>query len=276
MNAEAFGILYSMAQQAASPYQRRYRRSMSNAVTAWLKTLRHNIKGDRMLQLVGDSEQNLLITSETFNAKQLEPFELVELEDGNPLEDTATGRVALLQLYSKLGILKSFEEVQQVVSTGRYEPALKGNRDELLLLRAEYELLQRGEQPAVHRSQNDVLHYREHMCVLHSPVALRDAAVRNATEAHAKAHYQQCWGVPMDGDPMVLQRHRFMMGLGPLPMMGVPMDPNAPPPPDAAAQAPPPGGPESAPPAVAPATPEPTKEAPGGAPPGEASPPLLQ
>lgn len=274
MNAEAFGILYSMAQQQASPYQRRFRRAGSNALTTWLKTMRHNVRGKRLLQLVGDSEKNLLIDSDTWNAKELAPMDLVEFEEGNPLEDTATGRVALLQFYSSLGILKGYEEVQQVISTGRFEPALKGNRDELLLLRVEYEMLQRGQAPMVHRSQNDVLHYREHMCVMHSPTALRSPQVRMVTEEHAKAHYLQCWGVPMDGDQMVLMRHRFMMGLGPLPLAGMPMDPAMG---DGAAQGPPDEGvgAPGQPPALAPAPGAETPAPPDGAPPAD-TPPLLQ
>lgn len=267
MNAEAFGILYSMAQQAASPYQRRFRRAASNVLTTWLKTLRKNVRGQRLLQLVGESEKSLVIDAQHWEPKELAPVELVEFEEGNPLEDTATGRVALLQFYAQLGILKTPEEVQQVVSTGRYEPVLKGNRDELLLLRAEYELLQRGEQPEVHPTQNHMLHYRENATVLHSLAALKTPQVRQAAEAHLQAHYHGYWGVPMMGDPMVLDRHRFLMGLGPPPMpMGAPGPSGAPAP---GSDAPPPGG---QPPALAPSNPEPQPGGPGA----PQTPPLLQ
>lgn len=271
MNAEAFGILYSMAQQAASPYQRRFRRAGSNVITTWLKTLRKNVKGPRLLQLVGEAEKNLIIDAETWHSEQLMPVDLVEFEEGNPLEDTATGRVALLQFYSQLGILKTYEEVQQVVSTGRFEPALKGQRDELLLLHAEYELLQRGELPIIHPTQNHMMHYRENAVVLHSPSALKNQMVRQAAEQHLQGHYEAYFGVPMMGDPMVLDRHRFLMGLGPAPMPAGP--PGAPAGPGGA----PAPGPEGQPPALAPppgAEPQQPEQPPGA--PATGSPPLLQ
>lgn len=199
------------------------------------------------------------------------PVDLVEFEEGNPLEDTATGRVALLQFYSQLGILKTYEEVQQVVSTGRFEPALKGQRDELLLLHAEYELLQRGELPIIHPTQNHMMHYRENAVVLHSPSALKNQMVRQAAEQHLQGHYEAYFGVPMMGDPMVLDRHRFLMGLGPAPMPAGP--PGAPAGPGGA----PAPGPEGQPPALAPppgAEPQQPEQPPGA--PATGSPPLLQ
>ena len=127
-----------------------------------------------------------------------------------------------------------------VLETGRLESATRATRDELLLLKTEYERLQEGVVPPVHHLHNHALHYKENAAVLYSPENLENPAVLQAVEAHLAEHYLQLYGVPREGavdpmtgmmspgDPMRPIREAFLMGRAPDPTL-LPPPPGMPP-----------------------------------------------
>lgn len=225
MNAQAFAVLASMAVQNASPFQKEAIDALGRLGTSNLRTLRMHVRGERVVRIAG--KQNRHLVSETrWQGKDLGSFEDVTVDVGSPLEQTAQGRLALVQLYQSMGFVTNMEEAQQVIETGRAEPAERAVRDELQLIRTEYEQLQNGEAPVVHRFDNHPLHYREHAAVLKTGEARREKAIVVAVEKHNAQHYEEYFGIHPDQDLLQPQRERFLLGFGPEPMP-MPMDPAA-------------------------------------------------
>lgn len=242
-NAQAEALAASMAVQQVAPQAGAARRALMQLGELRLKTLRKNIRGERLLKAVGESRRHLLEATKFFTARQIEPLETVELEEGNPMEDTPQGRQYLMEFYAERGLIKSNEDVDSVVATGRLAAIVDPVRDENMLIEAENEMIQRGEVPMVYPTQNDVLHYRKHACPTYSLAALKNPSLLKAQATHADAHYQQRYGVPPMMDPLFFPRHEFLMGRSP---QDVP--PPAMPPGQMGTPAPQPGAPSGTPP----------------------------
>lgn len=263
MNAQAFAVLASMAVQNAGPFQSNALDGLAKVGTGILKTLGKKVSRERELRVVGNSSESLYSTKK-YSGKDLEAFDSVVIDIGNPLEQTPSGRLQLLQLYQQVpGAVVTIEQVQQVVETGKLDPAMRRTRDEKRLIDSEYEALQRGESPMVHTSQNHPLHYRENYAVLLSEAALGNPKVITVTQAHCDQHYLEYFGVAPEVDPLRLPRQRFLLGQGPEPMPPM-MGP--PPPGDTGAPPPPPGEPSEAlaPPGMEPPPDMPTNPLTGG------------
>ena len=242
-NAQAEALRASQAVQQVAPAAKAYRAGLIKLCELRIKTLRKNAKGERMLKIVGQSKKHLLARA-TYTADELGAFDSVEFEEGNPMEATPQGRWAIVELFQKMGLLKSQEDVATALTTGRLEPVVDPVLDENLLIKSENDALRRGEVPAVYVTQNHVLHMRQHDCVTMTPSALEDEKLLAAHDEHWSAHYEVEFGIHPTMDPMLMQRRKFVQGLGPPPMapMGAPGAPSGtgPPAPGAESGTPPP------------------------------------
>lgn len=220
-NAQAEALRASMSLQQVSTQSSDSRTWLRKTMECRLKTLRKNAQGERLLRAVGESQRHLVETSRFFTARQLEPLDSVELEESNPLEDTPQGRQAMLDYLGEHGLIKSQEDVEAVMRTGKLAKATNAIRDENMLIDAENEMIQRGEMPMVYPSQNGVLHMRQHMCTTLSVAALRNDKVLQTHDAHEREHWFVHFGVDRDTDPLYFPRMQFIKGLGPDPMAPV-------------------------------------------------------
>jgi len=250
-NAQAEALRASMAVQQVSSQSAESRAFLRRIMECRLKTLRKNMQGERLLRAVGNARRHLLEGARFFTKAKIEPLDSVEIEDSNPLEDMPQGRQAMLDYYGERGLVRSQEDVESVLTTGRLSKAIDPIRDENQLIQSENEMLQRGEAPMVYPTQNDVLHMRQHTCVTMSVAALKNDKVLAAHDAHEREHWIQRFGAERDADPLYRPRYEFIMGRGPEPMAPIPppaamQAPAQPPAPGAGAGPPPPprpGGP---------------------------------
>lgn len=288
-NAQADALQASQAVQQVGPASRAARAALGKLQELRVKTLRKNAKGERLLRIVGSSKQHLLLNAKTYTSQQLKPFDGFDYEESNPMEATPQGRWAVVELYQKLNLLRSVEDVDSAIATGRLEPVVDPVRDENLLIMAENDAIRRGENPPVFVTQNGILHLRRHMCTTMTPQALQDEKLLAAWQAHTDVHYVNEFGLPpqtadidpatgqpavdpMTGqpkmrptravdDPLYQQRWKAIMGLGPMPPEMGPPQPGAPGAPGAPPGGPPaPGGDVGPPPAMPPNGPDAVKK----------------
>ena len=182
----------------------------------------------------------------------------VYVEVGSALEQTAAGRLQLLQLYQEAGAAKSPEDIQQVVETGRLEQAMNVQRDEDLFIAWENDEILAGRTPIAHVTDDHLKHAAKHRVTILTPAARQNPAVVEADTQHFLMHYREFWGMPegMDprSDPQFFDRMRVLLGqqapgaIGP-PPMGGPAAGGAPSPVQGES---PDGPPNGAPPALAP------------------------
>lgn len=267
MNAQAFAILASMAIQANSPFQTATVDAVGRLGTGVLKILQKRVSRERKVAITGKNSRNLF-SSLRYTGEDLKPIDAVYVEIGSAMEQTPAGRFQLAQMHMSIpGVVRTPDELQQVMDTGRLEPATQAARDELLLIASENERLADGESPPVHTYDNHLLHGKEHVSPLMNPDGRDDPRVVEAVQAHWDEHYRLYWGLPPGTDPVMdpqyIVRKPILLGQqpppteGPPPPGGAPMGPGGPPPgaSPSAMMGPPPPGPESLGPGAMPQNP---------------------
>jgi hypothetical protein len=237
-NAQAEALRASQAVQQVAPAAKQYRAGLMKLCELRIKVLRKNAQGERILKLVGQAKKHLL-ARETYTGSELQAFDSVEFEEGNPMEATPQGRWALVEMFAERGWLNSPEDAITVLGTGRLEPVVDPQLDENLLIKSENAAICRGELPIVFEAQNHILHMRKHDSVTMTVSALNDAKLLAAYDTHWNEHYLQEFGIDPRMDPLLNERRKFIKGLGPAPM--APMPGSAPAGPDGAPPMPPNG-----------------------------------
>jgi hypothetical protein len=250
LSGSAYALLYSAAAQQNSGLQGSMVAAVGHLGTCVLKTLQKFVSEERVVAIAGKAAAGQA-RQVRYSGADLNGIDEVTVEIGNPLEQSVPGKLELLNTYRQAGAITSADHVQQVVETGRIEPATQSTRNEMQLIAQEQEQLMKGEIPIVHAYQNHVKHCVEHKCVLDSEEALRRPDVVMSTQAHVDEHYREHYGLPnemqVQDDPLYLPRLRALLGYAPTtPDLLAPAQPAAPPPggevaPTDAMTTPPPG-----------------------------------
>lgn len=220
-------LLTSRALEQNAPLSQARVRNLQALGYGLLSVLRKHVSEERLVPITGKGSAHLY-AEEKYTGERLNPVRRVLVDVGNPLEQTAAGRMELGDRYVKQGWVKSPEQLQQVYATGRLEPLTRATEDALLLIQAENETLAKGEPQPVHAFQDHPLHCRENISVLSNPVALADERVVAAVQEHIGLHYLEYYGVDMLTDPERQVRLRLLLGQVPpvvLQPPGMPMDP---------------------------------------------------
>jgi hypothetical protein len=294
MNAQAFMVLASKAVEQNLPGQKSFLGAVSEIGTKTLQTVSQRAKDERKVQIYGKG-QRYLYTEKAFRGSDLKAVEGVIVEIGNPLEQTAAGRFQLATTHHEMGLIKTPEDLQQVLDTGRLDPAIQDMRDESMHIAAENEELALGKAPLCHQFHNHLRHAAKHAALTSNPEIMGNPKALEAIQAHVNEHYVEFFmlapeqaldavgnpiGEPMPPDPMSDPQYpiriRMLLGQPPPPDMAPPMpvDGTQPPAPgqESASGPPnmaPPGDPTAGLPAMPqpPQGPPPMEGAPGGSPP---------
>lgn len=231
MNADAFTILASMAQQRNAPVQQRVLDAVGALGTSVLNSLKRFIDEPRSISIAGKNSD--AFTDLTYQGADLDPVEGTIVEIGNAVEQSVPGRFQLAKMYSDLGAIKTPEQLQQVMETGRLEPATDPMRDTQLLISTENDQLEDGAAPVVHFCDDHQKHVAAHQNILNNPEARQNVQVVQAVHAHMDAHYVEYWGLPpgtvAQQDPLYAVRIKILLGQQPPPVEGP--APGGPPPP---------------------------------------------
>jgi hypothetical protein len=251
----ALALLQSQAILQASGLQSNYLRFIESLGSAVLTMIQQNASAERKIAISGKGNA-FLQTEETYTGESIGKIRRVSVEIGNPLAQTAAGRSEIAKELISLQLIKTHEQYQQVLATGRMDPLTQSLENELLLISAENEEIAKGQPPVggVLLHDDHLLHCREHRPTLANPQARVNPEVLKAGTDHIHEHYKAFFGVaplggpgdPMQGipptppDPLYRERMMFLYGQGPLPQ--------PPPPPGMGGPPGPGGGPPGAPP----------------------------
>lgn len=261
-SGSALVLLQSQALQQASALQASYLRFVEGLGGAVLRLIQKNLSAEKKIAIVG-KQSAFLVNDTTYTGKSLGRIKKVSVEIGNPLSQTAAGRIELATQLINMGFIKSPEQFQQVLTTGRLEPLTQSLNNELLLIRSENESLAKGEVVPAIAVDDHRLHAREHRAVLANPQARKNPQAVQAILSHIDEHEQ----LLMSSPPSTL----MLMGQEPLMMPMPPGEPGAPAAPPAAPRGPQGASDMPAPPEM-PEMPEPP---PGAIPPPSSIPPAI-
>lgn len=214
-------------------------------------TLRHiqKLPVPKRIALAGNARSSLVTTTEV-SADAVRGIERVLVSIGSPLQQTDAGRYEIATTAMKEGWVKTPEQFQEVLDTGRLDALSEDLSNELLLVRAENEAIGRGEDVPVMLDDNHMLHLKRHPAVSASLSARRDPKVIQALQSHQDQHLR----VLRETDPAILA----IYGQTPLAPAQPPGAPSmsGPPAPGATSGTPPPESPQEQAQAKAPSLPQ--------------------
>ncbi len=181
----ALALVAAQAIQFSSGLQKSYAKLLEDVGTGIINILQDFATTPRIAEICGKSNRPLL---SSFSNKDIASITRVTVDMGNPLSRTTAGKMEIANALLEKGMVKTPDEYLMVIQTGRLEPLIEGQTNELLLIRRENELLADGEEVPVVFTDNHVLHIQENKSVLSSPEARFKPEVVAAATRHLQAH----------------------------------------------------------------------------------------
>lgn len=165
-----------------------------------LAHIQHHMKEPRKIALAGQSRSDLITTTE-LSGDSVEGIERLQVQLAPALQQTDAGKFEMAQMAIKNGWVRTPQQIQAVLDTGRLDALTQGISKELLLIQSENQELSKGEFVPAMFGDDHVLHLKEHRQVTSSVSARKDKKVIDAMQAHEKAHIDILKSAP----PEVLQ-----------------------------------------------------------------------
>jgi len=215
-SGSALALVQSMAIQFHAPLQQSYVELLEDVGTATIQIMQDYADSPRIIQIAG--KRNKGIIQQSFTNKDIDSISRVQVQAGNPLSKTVSGRLSIAQDLLQNKIITNAAEYLMVLQTGELEPMIQGPTSELLNLASENELLLEGQDVPVLFTDNHVLHISEHSALASDPVIRANPTAFGIISKHLMQHIQ------MLTDP-AYQNFRQLMGEPSLPP---PMQPGAP------------------------------------------------
>jgi hypothetical protein len=212
-SGSALALVQSMAIQFNAPLQQSYIQLLEDVGTMTIQILQEYADTPRVVQISGKRSRG--IVQQAFTKDDISGISRVQVQAGNPMAKTVSGRLAIAQDLLQNQIITTPEEYLMVLETGELEPLTQGPTAELLNLATENELLTDGQQVLTMFTDDHVLHITEHKALAGDPAVRQDPNKIQLLNQHIMEHIQFL------SDPMY-QNYRTLMGQPSLPPMGMP------------------------------------------------------
>ncbi|MBK7497375.1 MAG: hypothetical protein IPI28_18970 [Candidatus Omnitrophica bacterium] len=196
MSGSAMALIQTMAIQYANSLQKSYIMTLEGTATDTVHILRDFAKVPRVAMIVGKSNENFM---KSFTGDDLSEVNRVTIDIGNPMSKTVAGRTDLADKYLEHGFAKTPEQYEQVMSTGKLEPMIEGDRAELIQVRQENENLTAGKPVMAIATDNHILHIMEHKVPIAGDGRWNAQMVKRTTD-HITEHLE----LLKSTDPMLL------------------------------------------------------------------------
>jgi hypothetical protein len=218
----ALALVQAQAVQFSSIIQQSFVKLTEDVATETIHQYQDHADLEHMVTITGAGNRQY---QKSFTKKDIEKVDRVIVNLGNPLSATVAG------LMAQMNLVKSPEQLDLVLTTGRLEPVVKNPRDEMMNIEAENEKLMDGKDVHGALFDNHPLHIQENSSVLNSPESREKPEVVKAVTAHLMEH-MNLWQQATQSAPAILAAKNI---------------PPCPQPPSQMAPAMPPGGPQMPP-----------------------------
>lgn len=240
-------LLSAQATQFMSAFLRAFSDGARSIGLGIIECLQRFANEERMVRIVGEGEAPSVAY---FTSSDLRDIRHVEVDLGDPALRTFPMRKQLAdEMVERFPNQISPELYMSVISTGRFDPLYKNQRNQIRLIRAENAALAKGEPVSVLISDCHLDHIKEHLAILSSPSLRRDPQLTQGVLQHVQEHEMQ-WAMLAMRPALLAATAQPPPPPGPMqPSMGGP-PPGDGPPPDASGGPPPaeradvPGAPE--------------------------------
>lgn len=222
----ALTMVQSMVVQFSTIAQRSYVSCTEGMATEVLHQYQDNADLPHMVTITGQGNRSYV---KEFVKDDIKNVDRVTIQLGNPLSATVAGRYNIAELMAQMGLVKTPQQLDMVLTTGRLEPVTQGAQRQMMLIAAENELLMNGKEVHAAIFDDHKLHIQENSTVLDSPEAREDpTVVKNVTD-HILSHVE-LWQRATTDIPALLAAKDIPPAPQPV-MPGMPgMPPGMPPP----------------------------------------------
>lgn len=184
----ALALVLSQAIQYVSNLQQSYIHLIEDVGTNLISLLQDFAKVPRIAYIVGQSNSSYL---KEFTGDDLSYVRRVIVDAGNALANTVAGKTEIAAQMIRMGVIKTPEEYQQVITTGKIENMTEGLNKQLILIRQEREALINND-PALPVSalltDEHYIHIKEHTAILSDMQLRNDPDLIQRTLAHIQEH----------------------------------------------------------------------------------------
>lgn len=201
-SGSALALVQSMAIQFHAPLQQSYIQLLEDVGTATIQIMQDYADTPRIVQIAG--KRNKGIIQQSFSNKDIDGISRVQVQVGNPLSKTVSGRLSIAQDLLQNKIITTAQEYLMVLETGEIEPLTQGATSELLNLASENEMLMDGQLIPVLFTDNHKLHIQEHSSLASDPIIRSDPKAFGLIAQHLMQH------IGMLSDPDY-QNYRMIM-----------------------------------------------------------------
>lgn len=186
----SIALLQSTAISYAKPLVRSYNNCAEDVLTGIVRILKEYAVAPRNAYIAGHSQASYVVE---FRNTDLSKIDRVQVNQGNPIMGTNSGKWNLAEMLVKYGLIKNPDEVVTVITTGQVEGILENPTKERLLIQYENELLMKGIKPVVMASDDHRAHLNSHRGVTANPEIRNSeegALVVEANTAHMQEHFE--------------------------------------------------------------------------------------
>jgi hypothetical protein len=187
-SGSALALVQSMAIQFHAPLQQSYIQLLEDVGTATIQIMQDYADTPRIIQIAG--RRNKGIIQQSFSNRDISDISRVQVQVGNPLAKTVSGRLSIAQDLLANKIITTGAEYLMVLETGQLEPLTQGATSELLNLASENEMLLDGDQVPVLFTDNHVLHIQEHTALASDPQIRTNPEAFGVIALHIQQHIQ--------------------------------------------------------------------------------------
>lgn len=212
-SGSALALVQSMAIQFHAPLQQSYIQLLEDVGTATIQIMQDYADTPRIIQIAGKRNQGII--QQSFSNKDIDSISRVQVQVGNPLSKTVSGRLSIAQDLLANKIITTAQEYLMVLETGELEPLTQGPTSELLNLSSENELLLDGKTVPVLFTDNHVLHIQEHGALASDPAIRTNPELFAIIAQHLQEH------IEMLSNP-AYQNFRMLTNQPSLPPQGMP------------------------------------------------------
>jgi hypothetical protein len=226
-SGSALALVQAQAVQFSSKFQGHIIRFQEAVGTDTILLFQAFATVELQLEVTG---QDGVMSLRGFTGESVKSVRRVRVDAGNPLAKTLAGRIQIAEALVKQGFIKDPAQYLRVLETGRLEPITEHEERERANIKAENELLaaatwatdasgvmqmepdptaglnpltgeplsfrpalDKSKLPVALPSDNHPLHGTQHLVVLQSPVARRNAAVVRAVLDHVQYEHKDAW-----------------------------------------------------------------------------------
>lgn len=198
LSGAAMALLQATSIQFNSDLQKAYVKMMERIGNGIVSIYQTYAQEKRVATIVGKANKPLI---KEWSSEDIDEIQRVTVDVGNPLTNTTSGKMAIADQLMAAGMVDNPTQYIQLLETGRLEPLIQGDVDELLNIKSENEHLSDGKEVQTVITDNHAMHIIEHKMVIASPEAREDPEVLDVTLKHINEHLNHL----RTADPLLLR-----------------------------------------------------------------------